>query len=95
MRVHLNDGRSDFGLFHRVSLFPDFRASSVDSVFPIARGSKARRARGMGSKYVPSIKDLKADRRFQQKLHIQSKFIKPASKPRAAKPDGRKASPKS
>lgn len=35
----------------------------------------------MGSKYVPSIKDIKANRRFQQQLHTQSKFIKPAAKP--------------
>jgi hypothetical protein len=39
----------------------------------------------MGSKYVPSIKDLKAGRRFQQKQNTQSKFIKPAPKPPAKK----------
>jgi hypothetical protein len=39
----------------------------------------------MGSKYVPSIKDQKASQRFQQKQHVQSKFIKPAAKP-APKP---------
>ena len=37
----------------------------------------------MGSKYVPSVKDQKANRRFQQKQQSQSKFIKPAAKPPA------------
>ncbi len=32
----------------------------------------------MGAKYLPSIKDLKANRRFQQKQLVASKFIKPA-----------------
>jgi hypothetical protein len=35
----------------------------------------------MGAKYIPSIKDLKAGQRFQQKQHVQSKFIKPVAKP--------------
>ena len=35
----------------------------------------------MGQKYLPTIKDLKAARRFQQKQQTQSKFIKPAAKP--------------
>lgn len=35
----------------------------------------------MGAKYVPSIKDQKANRRFQQKQQSQSKFIKPPSRP--------------
>ena len=36
----------------------------------------------MGAKYLPTIKDLKASQRFQQKQHVQSKFIKsPSSKP--------------
>ncbi len=35
---------------------------------------------GVGSKYLPSIKDLKAGERFRQKQHVQSKFIKPAAK---------------
>ena len=39
----------------------------------------------MGQKYVPSIKDLKAGQRFQQKQRTQSKFIKPAAKPPAKK----------
>jgi len=39
----------------------------------------------MGAKYVPTIKDLKAGRRFQQKQLVQSKFIKPAGKPPAKK----------
>lgn len=39
----------------------------------------------MGAKYVPTIKDLKAGERFQQKQHAQSKFIKPASKPATRK----------
>lgn len=43
----------------------------------------------MGSKYVPSIKDLKAGDRFQQKQHTQSKFIK-APAPRPAKPAKKK-----
>lgn len=46
----------------------------------------------MGSKYVPSIKDLRAGRRFQQKQHTQSKFIKPAPKPPAAKANAPKPS---
>jgi hypothetical protein len=36
----------------------------------------------MGSKYVPSIKDLKAGQRFQNKQLVQSKFIKPAPAPK-------------
>jgi hypothetical protein len=39
----------------------------------------------MGSKYVPSVKDAKANQRFQQKQHAQSKFIKPAAQPPAKK----------
>lgn len=39
----------------------------------------------MGSKYVPSIKDIKAGQRFQQKQRTQSKFIKPAAKPATPK----------
>jgi hypothetical protein len=39
----------------------------------------------MGAKYLPTIKDQKATRRFQQKQHVQSKFIKPAGKPAAPK----------
>lgn len=34
----------------------------------------------MGAKYLPSIKDLKASRRFQQKQHVASKYIKPAGR---------------
>lgn len=44
----------------------------------------------MGSKYVPSIKDLKAGQRFQQKQHTQSKFIKPVGKPAAPQPKKKK-----
>lgn len=40
----------------------------------------------MGSKYLPTIKDLKAGQRFQQKQHVQSKFIKPSGKTPAKKP---------
>lgn len=39
----------------------------------------------MGAKYLPTIKDQKATRRFQQKLHVQSKFIKPSGQPPAPK----------
>lgn len=39
----------------------------------------------MGAKYVPTIKDLKAGQRFQQKQLVQSKFIKPSGKPAAKK----------
>ncbi len=39
----------------------------------------------MGAKYLPSIKDQKANRRFQQKQHSQSKFIKPATPAPTAK----------
>ena len=43
----------------------------------------------MGAKYLPTTKDLKANRRFQQKQHVQSKFIKPAP-PRPVKKTGKK-----
>jgi len=33
----------------------------------------------MGSKYVPTVKDQKADRRFHDKQLRQSKFIKPSA----------------
>lgn len=42
----------------------------------------------MGAKYYPTIKDLKAGQRFQQKQNVTSKFIKgtgtaqPAKKPK-------------
>jgi hypothetical protein len=39
----------------------------------------------MGSKYLPTTKDLKASRRFQQKQHVASKFIKPSGAPPAKK----------
>jgi hypothetical protein len=39
----------------------------------------------MGSKYVPSIKDLKQGQRFHRKQLVQSKFIKPAAQPPARK----------
>jgi hypothetical protein len=45
---------------------------------PIAGG-----LRGMGAKYLPTIKDRKAGQRFQQKQHVQSKFIKPSGRPAA------------
>ncbi len=35
----------------------------------------------MGDKYLPTKKDLKADKRFQQSLNTQSKFIRPSVKP--------------
>jgi hypothetical protein len=35
----------------------------------------------MGAKYLPTVKDQKAGRRFHQKQHSQSKFIKPAARP--------------
>ena len=34
----------------------------------------------MGAKYLPTIKDQKASRRFQKKLHVASKFIKASGK---------------
>jgi hypothetical protein len=34
----------------------------------------------MGAKYLPTKKDLKASKRFEQNHHTQSKFIKPAVK---------------
>ncbi|MEO6244753.1 MAG: hypothetical protein ABIQ12_04895 [Opitutaceae bacterium] len=43
----------------------------------------------MGAKYLPTVKDQKASRRFQQKQHVTSKFIKPAGKP-PAKPAKKK-----
>lgn len=43
----------------------------------------------MGAKYLPTIKDLRASQRFQQKQHVVSKFIKPSAKP-AAKPAKKK-----
>jgi hypothetical protein len=42
-------------------------------------------AREMGAKYLPTVKDQKAGQRFHQKQHVQSKFIKPAGRPAAAK----------
>lgn len=39
----------------------------------------------MGAKYVPTIRDLKAGQRFQQKQLVQSKFIKRAANPPAKK----------
>ena len=38
----------------------------------------------MGDKYLPTKKGLKAEKRFQQSLHTQSKFIKPVTKPAAS-----------
>lgn len=35
----------------------------------------------MGTKYLPSIKDLKASQRFQQKLNPLRKFNKAAGRP--------------
>jgi hypothetical protein len=40
----------------------------------------------MGAKYVPSVKDTKADQRYQQKQPAQSKFIKSMAKPSPKKP---------
>ncbi len=39
----------------------------------------------MGAKYLPTVKDQKASRRFQQKQHVTSKFIKPAAGKAGAK----------
>lgn len=39
----------------------------------------------MGAKYLPTTKDLKASKRFQQKQHVTSKFIKPSGSPTAKK----------
>ena len=39
----------------------------------------------MGTKYLPTTKDLRASQRFQQKHHTTSKFIK-APAPSPAKP---------
>lgn len=39
----------------------------------------------MGAKYLPTVKDQKADRRFQKKQHVQSKFIKPSVRPPVSK----------
>jgi hypothetical protein len=39
----------------------------------------------MGAKYVPTIRDLKAGQRYQQKQLVQSKFIKPSGKPAVKK----------
>lgn len=39
----------------------------------------------MGSKYLPTKKDLKAGKRFQQKQLTESKFIRPSTKPAAPK----------
>ncbi len=40
---------------------------------------------GMGAKYLPTVKDQRASKRFQQKQHVVSKFIKPADARTAAK----------
>jgi len=45
----------------------------------------------MGAKYLPTKKDQKATVRFQKKLLVQSKFIKPvapARKPEKPEPKG-------
>jgi hypothetical protein len=47
----------------------------------------------MGAKYLPSIKDLKAERRFHQQQHTQSKFIKPAAKPSPPRTSSPKSPP--
>lgn len=44
----------------------------------------------MGAKYLPTDKDRKASKRFQQKQHTQSKFIKPAATPKPAPKSGKK-----
>ena len=54
-------------------------------MFQVARREIIVRLVFMGAKYVPTIKDLKAGKRFQQKQLVQSKFIKPAAKPPAKK----------
>lgn len=38
----------------------------------------------MGDKYLPTKKDTKADKRFQQTLNTGSKFIRPSVKPAPA-----------
>lgn len=43
---------------------------------------------GMGAKYVPSIKDLKFNQRFQQKVNPLKKFNKAGGQP--AKKSGKK-----
>jgi hypothetical protein len=43
----------------------------------------------MGAKYLPTIKDLKASQRFQQKQHPLPFFKKPSGKP-ATKPAKKK-----
>ena len=54
-------------------------------VFRVAEPEIIDRLARMGTKYVPTIKDLKAGQRFQQKQLVQSKFIKPAGSPPARK----------
>jgi hypothetical protein len=39
----------------------------------------------MGAKYLPTVKDLKASKRFQQKQNTQSKFITTSGTPPAKK----------
>jgi hypothetical protein len=46
----------------------------------------------MGAKYQPSVKDQKANQRFQQKQLNQSRFIKPSGKPQ--QPAAKVKSPK-
>jgi hypothetical protein len=55
--------------------------TSLACRFPLPLGPNLDGLVDMGQKYVPTIKDQKAGQRFQQKQHVQSKFIKPAAKP--------------
>jgi hypothetical protein len=51
----------------------------IDALDSVCPRCDCRRTWCMGAKYLPTIKDQKLGRRFQQKQHVQSKFIKPAA----------------
>jgi hypothetical protein len=55
----------------------------------IAHAPHSRRPSGMGAKYLPTIKDLKASQRFQQKQNPLRKFKK-SPEAAAAKKGGKK-----
>lgn len=51
----------------------------------VARSGQYRRPSGMGAKYLPTIKDLKASQRFQQKQRPFHKFKKSSAEQSAKK----------
>ena len=64
---------------------------AIPPPFPIliARPAHCRRLGGMGAKYLPTVKDAKADKRFQQKQTGVPNYKKSAGDP-PAKPAKKK-----